>query len=159
MRRKMENRQLNKNAEQLAELTYKFLSNCHEKEERMAQAHSLTVAELKCIRHINKTENVNNKEIAERMNLSSSRLTRIIDGLVTKGFIEREIDSADRRNMKLSLSVEGIKLLEQINLTYLTVHKDILANIEPKLHTEVIKAMSSLLEALEEWLKKPIVNG
>ena len=154
----METRQLNNNAEQLAELTYKFLSNCHEKEERMAQSHNLTVAELKCIRHINKTENVNNKEIAERMNLSSSRLTRIIDGLVNKGFIEREIDSADRRNMKLSLSAEGIKLLERINLTYLTVHKDILANIEPKLHTDVIKAMASLLEALEEWLKKTIDN-
>lgn len=154
----MENKQLNINATQLADLTYKFLSNCHEKEERMAQCHNLTVAELKCIRQINKSENINNKEIAERMNLSSSRLTRIIDGLVNKGYIEREIDTTDRRNMRLSLSIEGITLLEQINKTYLTVHRGILSNIEPGLHTEVIKAMASLLEALEEWLREPSDN-
>jgi len=149
----MKNDELNINAAQLADLTDKFLFSSHEKEERMSQNHQLTVAELRCIHQINKNENVNNKEIAERMNLSSSRLTRIIDGLVAKGFIKREIDLADRRNMRLSLSKEGISILEKINLTYLTVHKEILSNIEPKLHQEVIKAFGSLSEALDKWLE------
>ena len=41
------------------------------------------------------------------MNLSPSRLTRIIDGLVQKEYIIREIDPNDRRNMKVSLSSQG----------------------------------------------------
>jgi DNA-binding MarR family transcriptional regulator len=51
----------------------------------------------------NTNEVVNNKLIAERMNLSPSRLTRIIDGLVQKGYITREINPSDRRNMKVAL--------------------------------------------------------
>lgn len=144
--------QLNKNANELAELTFRFLTNCHEKEERMARKHNLTVAELKCIRQISTTENFNNKEIAERMNLSSSRLTRIIDGLVEKGIIKREIDPSDRRNMKLCLSTEGVNLLQDINNTYLTVHKEILSKLDPKMHRDAINAIASLLKALEEWL-------
>ncbi|HPO54369.1 MAG TPA: MarR family transcriptional regulator [Ignavibacteriaceae bacterium] len=147
-------KELNTKASELAELTMKFLGNCHEKEERMARYHNLTIAELKCIRQIQRNENINNKEIAERMHLSSSRLTRIMDGLVEKGFILREIDKIDRRNMKLSLSDEGVKLLERINATYLSVHKEILKKLEPQLQADVIKAMSSLMRALEEWLRR-----
>lgn len=76
--------ELNQHAEQLANLTFSLLANCQEKEVRLAEIHGLTQAEFRCLRLFNSEETVNNKKIAERMNLSPSRLTRIIDGLVKK---------------------------------------------------------------------------
>jgi len=142
-------------AERLANLTFSLLANCQEKEVRLATIHSLTQAEFRCLRLFGTDESVNNKKIAERMNLSPSRLTRIIDGLVEKEYIIREIDPEDRRNMRVMLSKRGRQLVNQLNKAYVQIHNEILQDIEVSQHEPLIIAMQHLLEALENWLKKP----
>lgn len=142
-------------AEHLANLTFNLLANCQEKEVRLATVHNLTQAEFRCLRLFGTDESVNNKKIAERMNLSPSRLTRIIDGLVEKEYILREIDPDDRRNMRVMLSRRGKHLVNQLNKAYVQIHNEILQDIEVEQHEPLITAMQHLLEALENWLKKP----
>jgi DNA-binding MarR family transcriptional regulator len=146
--------ELNHNAERLANLTFSLLANCQEKEIRLAEVHSLTQAEFRCLRLFGSDETINNKAIAERMNLSPSRLTRIIDGLVQKEYIIREIDPNDRRNMKVSLSTKGQLLVKQLNKAYIDIHKEILEDIEVDQHQPLIVAMTNLLTALEKWIAK-----
>lgn len=146
--------ELNHNAERLANLTFSLLANCQEKEIRLAEVHSLTQAEFRCLRLFGSDETINNKAIAERMNLSPSRLTRIIDGLVQKEYIIREIDPNDRRNMKVSLSSKGQLLVKQLNKAYIDIHKEILEDIEVDQHQPLIIAMTNLLSALEKWIAK-----
>ncbi len=145
----------NSTAERLANLTFNLLANCQEKEVRLAEVHNLTQAEFRCLRLFGKDENLNNKNIAERMNLSPSRLTRIIDGLVEKEYINREIDPTDRRNMRVSLSRKGKQLVRQLNKAYVNIHNEILEDIDVSQHKPLITAMDHLLTALEKWLKKP----
>lgn len=145
----------NQNAEHLANLTFNLLANCQEKEVRLATVHNLTQAEFRCLRLFGTDESVNNKAIAERMNLSPSRLTRIIDGLVEKEYIIREIDPNDRRNMRVMLSRRGRHLVNQLNKAYVQIHNEILEDIDTSQHEPLITAMQHLLEALEKWLKKP----
>jgi len=142
-------------AEHLANLTFSLLANCQEKEVRLATVHNLTQAEFRCLRLFGTDESVNNKSIAERMNLSPSRLTRIIDGLVEKEYIIREIDPNDRRNMRVMLSRRGKHLVNQLNKAYVQIHSEILQDIDTSQHEPLITAMQHLLEALENWLKKP----
>jgi DNA-binding MarR family transcriptional regulator len=146
--------ELEQNAEQLANLTFNLLANCQEKEVRLAEVHSLTQAEFRCLRLFGSDETINNKAIAERMNLSPSRLTRIIDGLVGKEYIIREINPNDRRNMKVSLSKRGQLLVQQLNRAYIDIHKEILHDIEEDQHKPLITAMTNLLSALEKWISK-----
>lgn len=146
--------ELEQNAEQLANLTFNLLANCQEKEVRLAEVHSLTQAEFRCLRLFGSDETINNKAIAERMNLSPSRLTRIIDGLVGKEYIIREINPNDRRNMKVSLSKRGQLLVQQLNRAYIDIHKEILYDIEEDQHKPLITAMTNLLSALEKWISK-----
>ena len=144
-----------KTAERLANLTFSLLANCQEKEVRLAEIHDLTQAEFRCLRLFGETESLNNKQIAERMNLSPSRLTRIIDGLVEKDYINREIDPNDRRNMRVTLSKRGKMLVQQLNKAYVDIHQEILRDIDPAQHESLIVAMEHLLSAIENWLKKP----
>jgi len=146
--------ELNQTAEQLANLTFSLLANCQEKEIRLAEIHSLTQAEFRCLRLFGADENINNKKIAERMNLSPSRLTRIIDGLVNKEYILREIDPNDRRNMRVCLSRKGQLLVQQLNKAYIEIHREILQDIEVEQHKPLIAAMTQLLSALEKWIAK-----
>ena len=145
---------VNQYAEKLANLTFSLLANCQEKEVRLAETHGLTQAEFRCLRLFGADESLNNKQIAERMNLSPSRLTRIIDGLVKKEYISREINPNDRRNMIVELSRRGHSLVNQLNKDYVTVHREILDDIEPDQHQPLIMAMNQLLVALERWLAK-----
>ena len=144
----------NSTASRLANLTFSLLANCQEKEVHLAELHGLTQAEFRCLRLFGTDESLNNKTIAERMNLSPSRLTRIIDGLVKKKYIRREIDSNDRRNMKVNLSTKGKSLVQQLNKAYVDIHEEILMDIDPSQHEQLIVAMTHLLEALEKWLEK-----
>jgi len=144
----------NSTASRLANLTFSLLANCQEKEVHLAELHGLTQAEFRCLRLFGTDESLNNKTIAERMNLSPSRLTRIIDGLVEKRYIRRQIDSSDRRNMKVNLSKKGKSLVQQLNKAYVDIHEEILMDIDPSQHEQLIIAMTHLLEALEKWLEK-----
>ncbi len=144
----------NSTASRLANLTFSLLANCQEKEVHLAELHGLTQAEFRCLRLFGTDESLNNKTIAERMNLSPSRLTRIIDGLVKKKYIRRNIDSNDRRNMRVNLSTKGKALVQQLNKAYVDIHEEILLDIDPSQHEQLIVAMTHLLEALEKWLEK-----
>lgn len=138
-------------AELLALTTFNFLSTCDEKENALAKIRGLTQVELKCMRLFKVNEVTNNKRIAEKMNLSPSRLTRIIDGLVTKGYIRREIDRQDRRNMRLYLSENGCGFIQSINREYIALHCKIIENVEPEHREEVVKAFTTLFGELEKW--------
>lgn len=144
----------NSTASRLANLTFSLLANCQEKEVHLAELQGLTQAEFRCLRLFGTDESLNNKTIAERMNLSPSRLTRIIDGLVKKKYIRRDIDPNDRRNMKVNLSTKGKLLVQQLNKAYVDIHEEILMDIDPSQHEQLIVAMTHLLEALEKWLEK-----
>jgi DNA-binding MarR family transcriptional regulator len=145
----------NKTEERLADLTFSLLQRCQEKEARLAEEHRLYQAEFKCLRLFGLDENLNNKEIAKRMNLSPSRLTRIIDGLVQKGYMQREIDQTDRRNMRLFLTKRGKILTNKLNKAFVDIHSEILQDIDASQHESLITAMEHLHLAVERWLQKP----
>jgi len=145
---------LTEDANKLADLTFHLLANCLEKEYRLAESHGLTHAEFRCLRLFGNDEGINNKTIAERMHLSPSRLTRIIDGLVLKGYMKRQIEPNDRRNMRVTLSHKGQQIVSEINNTYTNLHKEILGDINTDQHKPLITAMGHLLIALEKWNAK-----
>lgn len=150
----MVNNNLEFTAEKLADLTFQLLASCQEKENRLARQHNLTDAEFRCLRSMTENESLNNKEIAERMNLSPSRLTRIIDGLVKKGYVKREIQPNDRRNMQVYLSEKGIDFVKQLNRAYINIHTQILSEIDKAQHKPLIEAMDNLLRSVNNWLLK-----
>lgn len=145
----------NKTAARLADLTFNLLARCQEKESWLAEKHGLTHSELKCLRLFGTDENINNKQIAERMNLSPSRLTRIIDGLVKNGYMVREVDNEDRRNMRVFLSKRGKTLTNKLNKAFIDLHTEILQDIDVSQHEPLITAMEHLHSAIEKWLQKP----
>jgi DNA-binding MarR family transcriptional regulator len=145
----------NKTAVRLADLTFSLLARCQEKESWLAEKHGLFDSELKCLRLFGANENMNNTQISERMNLSPSRLTRIIDGLVKKGYMQREIDQNDRRNMCVFLSKRGKTLTNKLNKAFVDLHSEILQDIDVSQHEPLLTAMEHLHLAIEKWLQKP----
>ncbi len=146
---------INQTAERLANLTFSLLARCQEKEAWLAEKHGLFQAEFKCLRLFGSDESLNNTQISKRMKLSPSRLTRIIDGLVQKGYMKREIDQFDRRNMRVILSRRGKILTHKLDKAFVDIHYEILQDIDASQHESLITAMEHLHLAIEKWLQKP----
>ena len=58
-------------------------------------------------------------DLAERVLLSPSGLTRLVDRLVSKGFVARHTDPQDARVVRASLTDAGLKRLRRASRTHL----------------------------------------
>jgi DNA-binding MarR family transcriptional regulator len=85
------------------------------------------------------------------MELSNSRLTRILDGLVEKEIVTREVSRQDRRVILVELSRRGQKIKNTLSERYLRTHQEILDLLPEEAVDSVIAAMEKLEEAMHEW--------
>ena len=79
-----------------------------------ADKHGITVVQLKTIYHINHNPNIGLSELAEKLRLTNSTVSGVVDRLVQNNFVERVIPHTDRRAISLLLSKKGEELLETI---------------------------------------------
>jgi DNA-binding MarR family transcriptional regulator len=90
----------------------------------------LTFAEMNIMTIIGE-ESMTMKDIVTEMSIANSTPTRIIDGLVSKGIVERFSDDGDRRRVIVRLTSFGVELYMKIR---------------EKLNEQTEKAISGLTE-------------
>jgi MarR family transcriptional regulator, 2-MHQ and catechol-resistance regulon repressor len=140
----MENPELYRKAEHLADLTLGLVSCCQSKQEEIAERAHLSLSEFKCLRAFRRDTEMSVKDIAHRMSLTSSRLTRIIDGLVKKRFVTRHIDPHDRRIINVRLTKQGETVAKKVTSDCTHVYEQVLGIMQPKDHERIIQAINEL---------------
>jgi len=60
-------------------------------------------------------------KLAKEMEISPSRLSRILDSLAKRGLIDRTISTEDRRNISLALTQEGSTMVDALHCTELEI--------------------------------------
>ncbi|MHC2995683.1 MAG: MarR family transcriptional regulator [Candidatus Atribacteria bacterium] len=98
----------------LVDLIIELKKGCMEDEKQIRTLCNVSLAEYQGIMKINITERITCKILSKKMGLSPSRGSRIIDGLVRKGYLLRMGNPEDRRSFVLSLSPKGVKIRKQI---------------------------------------------
>jgi DNA-binding MarR family transcriptional regulator len=74
-------------------------------------------------------------DLAARVMLSPSGLTRLVDRLQREGLVIRETDSADARSYRAILTNEGLRRLDEARPTHNRVIRELfLDHLEPKQH-------------------------
>lgn len=80
----------------------------------LGTARSLAVGEVPVLQYLSdKGEEMNPSTLADTLGYTRPRMTRILDSLVSKGFVERKNDEADRRKVLVRVTSEGIKHAKQ----------------------------------------------
>ncbi len=69
-------------------------------------------------------------ELAERLQIKHHSAVELADRLVSNGLAARELDSADRRQVYLTLTQQGEAVLRQLT----TAHREELRRLGPELH-------------------------
>lgn len=79
-----------------------------------AERFGLTVVQLKALYQISVNPNMGLGELAEKLRLTNSTVSGVIDRLVHSGLVERVIPPENRRSISIHLSEKGQKLLNDV---------------------------------------------
>lgn len=85
---------------------------------------------------------VNMCNIQERMVTKNSNTTRLIDKLLTKELVYREICPDNRRKMEVTITNKGLELLKELDIKVLDFEKSMATNLT----FEELIQLNSLLE-------------
>jgi len=85
-------------------------------EQELKQATDLSLNEALCLCHTGKGLGEPGM-MARELELSPSRLSRILESLEMKGLLERTISTEDRRSIMLQLSERGETIVEKLHCT------------------------------------------
>jgi DNA-binding MarR family transcriptional regulator len=135
-------------AERLMIVLREIAECCREGEEIQARAHDLTPSEARALVAIKFQRCATTADLADALFVGKSRVTRILDGLVRKGLMERSEHSDDRRLCTIRLTADGRKVTTKLLTFVRRLHEDVLSLLPPDSQTETLESLSRLKEAM-----------
>lgn len=101
---------------------------------------------------------VNMNELAKVLGVSHSRVTRIMDNLVSKKLVTRRPSEEDRRCWFAIITDKGKKLAENSQQTVVDQQKKIIAQLPAKEVDNIFKALKAYVDQYEAVLKATYVE-
>lgn len=87
-------------------------------------------------------------ELTDRLHLERSSVSRLVDQLVKEGFINRETNMENRREVLLSLTQKGNNSLHRVKEQSVLFYKSLLKHISEPDHEKIIEVFQLLNDAL-----------
>lgn len=109
----------------------------------------LTITQLRVLFLLRAEPGLPAGTLAERLDVTPSTLTRIMDRLVRNDLIERATAKEDRRLVLHSLTSEGSRLVEQTERSYHAKMDRVLAHLDDEQVGRIVEALRDLAEATE----------
>lgn len=109
----------------------------------------LTEAQFRVLVFLGRADGISLSELADDLGTGLPTVSKLIDGLVTRKLVSREVSSEDRRRTKLALTKAGRETLGNVTDTA----KARMARILTELPAEKIAIVDQALTFLEEALE------
>ena len=132
----------------ILDLLYELKKKCIINDDVFMSRANLSQAEYHFFIAISSCDEINSNIIANKMELSLSRISRLIDKLVKRKFLSRKIDRSDRRAIKLALTKEGKVLKKQIEEYRKDCEFKIIKNVSTKELDLIKKSFHTIIELL-----------
>ena len=133
----------------LQNLIGEMLQCCEDRKLYQTQKFELPYSELKCLMLFNGERYLTVKGIAQRLDVAKSRVTKIIDGLITRGLTERMEDPNDGRIKLISLTPKGEEKSKEIEVFQREIHQKILLHLDGDERKTVLSNLGVLRSAME----------
>lgn len=128
----------------LRSLITEIISCCEDRKLYETKRFDLTLAEVKVLLLFEGERYLTVREIANRLEVAKSRVTKIMDGMICKGLVVRTDDPRDARVRLISLTAGGREKTRDLEAFYREAHRNVLLNMD----SEKRKEMLSILEVL-----------
>ncbi len=134
----------------LGELMEELVKCCQDKTVIQSERFGLNVSELKTIMLFKDEKYLTVKGISRRLSVAKSRVTKILNGMIKKGLLQRRFDPVDKRVKLFSLTPKGRKILRDIDGFTSNINTRILLRMDPVQRKALIGGLTILSSCIEE---------
>ncbi len=144
-------------AERIEQLLRSIMRGLRGRKREPGHGHDLdiTLGQLHCLRQVSDLGQPTMGDLAERLRLSPSTVTGLVDGLVSRGLVERREDAEDRRIVRVALTGPGRRHRDQRR----GLQQQRLARVFAALSDEDLEWVGSALERLSEVVAEAAEPG
>jgi DNA-binding MarR family transcriptional regulator len=121
---------------------------CQRQEGEMCQKLGLNASQFACLLVMPENAELNVQQIANVMDLSPSRTSRIVDSLVQEGLFERKTPDKDRRQQHVVLTAFGREKLQTAYLLLAECEQKLLSYFSAQKFRELEELLTSVVKAM-----------
>ncbi|WP_456324180.1 MarR family winged helix-turn-helix transcriptional regulator [Desulfonauticus submarinus] len=140
-------------AKQLKALLEAISNCCQKRQDYEVNKFSLPFAEARCLLVLSKSFSPSLKNIAEKLDVTKSRVTRLIQLLEDKGLVKTKPNPKDSRNKICFLTSKGKSKVREIENFRNILHCKVLEKLKPEERIVVLSSLDLLQKAMEESRK------
>jgi len=127
--------------------------------ERMSEADTnLTSPQFAALSILQSNPGIDQKTLAGLIALDRSTIGGVVERLMAKGLIEREVSVTDRRARLLKLTDAGTELVERLGPTVEALQSEILQGLTKAEKTEFIRLAAKAAEAGNDLSRAPLLR-
>lgn len=89
-------------------------------------------------------------ELANKLMLERSSVSRLVDKLIKEGFVCREVNEKNRREIHLSLTDNGEKTIHQLREQSIEFYQNVLMNLPEPEQKKVVEGFELLIKSICE---------
>ncbi|MBF8187175.1 MarR family transcriptional regulator [Nonomuraea sp. K274] len=115
----------------------------------------VSFSELCALGELDEAGTLSQQDLAARLGLEKSTVSRLAAGLENKGWIGRDRDPANRRYHRLTLTPAGRAATEQIGRTFSDTHATLFDALTPAERAGLDLGLTGLIRALHTHAKDP----
>ncbi len=116
--------------------------------------YDVTMHQFYVLKNIRMHPGINLTSLSAHMCLNKSSVSLMIDKLVEDGYVIRTINDADRRNIHIHLTQEGISLVEQVS----PIFRDVLSMLLKSLSDKELHGIEENLALLSKTMDAAMIN-
>lgn len=109
----------------------------------ISQEFELTVPEMMIMFELYENKVLSLNDLSEKIEFPKSSVSRIVDQLVTRGFVVREIPKENRRMVKLSISPKHLNCID-VSCINERLNDVVVGGLEPEKAERIISALEEL---------------
>ena len=113
-------------------------------EMRRHRTADLSIPQFRTLNFINRQADASLSDVAEHIGLTLPSMSKIVDGLVARKFVNRQTHPTDRRRMMLTLTARGLTALESSRAATRACLAEDLAALTDRQREIVVQAMEIL---------------
>ncbi len=100
-------------------------------EARKHSSSDLSMQQFRAMKTIEKHEGASLSLVSEHLGATLSATSKLVDGLVERGWVRRDIDEEDRRKLILALTDAGAEVMKSVHMEVITCLSNKLASLTP----------------------------
>ncbi|MDQ0562151.1 MarR family transcriptional regulator for hemolysin [Rhizobium mesoamericanum] len=119
--------------------------------DKIVRERNMTLPRARVFFTLNKKDGINQRELADKLELETPTLVRILDAMEGQGFVQRRVAGSDRRAKEIYITETGKVVAGEIDDIAVKVRAQVIAGIpenDLKTTLDVIRAMQANLQGI-----------